>query len=142
MKRISLLGAVLAACAGTALAAGEPYGSTYQPHAGPPTLIRHATVLDGTGRRLDDADVMMRDGKIVSVGAGLDATGATVVDAKGRWVTPGIIDVHSHLGVYASPGVNATQDGNERRIRSPRAYGPSTRCGRRIPGSRLHSKAA
>ena len=113
MKRISLLGAVLAACAGTALAAGEPYGSTYQPQAGPPTLIRHATVLDGTGRRLDDADVMMRDGKIVSVGAGLDATGATVVDAKGRWVTPGIIDVHSHLGVYASPGVNATQDGNE-----------------------------
>jgi imidazolonepropionase-like amidohydrolase len=113
LKRISLLGAVLAACTGAALAAGEPYGSTYQPHAGTPTLIRHATVLDGTGRRLDDADLLMRDGKIVSVGAALDATGATVVDAKGRWVTPGIIDVHSHLGVYASPAVNATQDGNE-----------------------------
>jgi imidazolonepropionase-like amidohydrolase len=36
-----------------------------------------------------------------------------VIDAKGRWVTPGIIDVHSHLGVYASPGMTAHQDGNE-----------------------------
>jgi imidazolonepropionase-like amidohydrolase len=35
------------------------------------------------------------------------------VDAQGRWVTPGLIDVHSHLGVYASPGVDAHQDGNE-----------------------------
>ncbi|NJD32204.1 MAG: amidohydrolase [Gammaproteobacteria bacterium] len=107
------LGAALAACAGPALAADEPYPSTYQSHPGPPTLIRNAIVLDGTGRRLDGADVLMRDGKIVAVGPGLDAAGATVVDARGRWVTPGLIDVHSHLGVYASPGVNATQDGNE-----------------------------
>ena len=76
-------------------------------------LIRNATVLDGTGRRLDGADVLIRDGKIVEVGTALPQGDAATIDAKGRWVTPGLIDVHSHLGVYASPGVNATQDGNE-----------------------------
>jgi imidazolonepropionase-like amidohydrolase len=96
-----------------ALAAGEPYSSTYEAHTGPPTLIRNATVLDGTGKRLDGADVLMRDGRIVAIGRGLDGASATVIDAQGRWVTPGLIDVHSHLGVYASPGVNASQDGNE-----------------------------
>src|SRR5262249_6214134 len=39
--------------------------------------------------------------------------GATVIDATGRFVTPGIIDVHSHLGVYPSPAIDATSDGNE-----------------------------
>ena len=39
--------------------------------------------------------------------------GAIVVDAAGKWVTPGIIDVHSHLGVYPSPGIKAHSDGNE-----------------------------
>ncbi|MBW8808509.1 MAG: amidohydrolase, partial [Lysobacter sp.] len=48
------------------------------------------------------------------VGTALDApTDATRVDATGKWVTPGIIDVHSHLGVYPSPGVSAHSDGNE-----------------------------
>jgi len=35
------------------------------------------------------------------------------VDATGKWVTPGIIDIHSHLGVYPSPGMSAHSDGNE-----------------------------
>ena len=38
----------------------------------------------------------------------------TVIDAGGRWITPGLIDVHSHLGVYPSPGAKAHSDGNER----------------------------
>ena len=60
------------------------------------------------------ADVLMRDGRIVAVGPSLAAPeGATVIDGAGRFVTPGIIDVHSHLGVYPSPGINATSDGNE-----------------------------
>jgi imidazolonepropionase-like amidohydrolase len=70
-------------------------------------------VLDGAGRRLDGADVLLREGRVAAVGTGLESGGATVIEAQGRWVTPGLIDVHSHLGVYASPGLNATDDGNE-----------------------------
>ena len=43
----------------------------------------------------------------------LDAGDATSIDTSGMWITPGVIDVHSHLGVYASPGVAAHSDGNE-----------------------------
>jgi imidazolonepropionase-like amidohydrolase len=92
----------------------DPYPSTYVPIAAPPVLVAGATVLDGDGRRLDGADVLMRDGRIVAVGAGLDAPADVVrVDGTGKWVTPGLIDVHSHLGVYPSPGVAAHSDGNE-----------------------------
>ncbi len=71
-------------------------------------LIRSATVLTGTGTRLDAADVLLADGRISAVGPGLAApAGAKVIEAQGRWVTPGLIDVHSHLGVYPSPAVQA-----------------------------------
>jgi len=91
----------------------KPYSSRYQPMAGGATLLTGATVLTGTGERLDGADVLISDGKIQAVGENLDAGDATVIDASGRWVTPGVIDVHSHLGVYASPGTESHSDGNE-----------------------------
>ena len=91
----------------------RPYASRYVPLPSEPLLLRGATVLTGTGERLDGADVLMRDGRIAAVGAGLSAEGMTVVEAADRWITPGIIDVHSHLGVYPSPGVAAHADGNE-----------------------------
>jgi len=92
----------------------DPYQSTYRAIAAGPVLIRNATVLTGTGERLDGADVLMRDGRVAAVGVALDAPAdATRVDGSGKWVTPGIIDVHSHLGVYSSPGVSAHSDGNE-----------------------------
>ena len=92
----------------------DPYPSTYQRIAAPAVLVSGATVLTGDGARLDNADVLMRDGRISAVGTALDAPAdALRVDGRGKWVTPGIIDVHSHLGVYASPGVNAHSDGNE-----------------------------
>jgi imidazolonepropionase-like amidohydrolase len=54
------------------------------------------------------------DGKVIWVGEGAVPTeGVTTIDASGKWLTPGIIDVHSHLGVYPSPGVSAHSDGNE-----------------------------
>ena len=91
-----------------------PYGSTYEAPSSPPTLIRSATVLTGTGTRLDNTDVLIENGRIKAVGQNLPASaGVLVIDAQGRWVSPGIIDIHSHLGVYASPGVNAQMDGNE-----------------------------
>jgi imidazolonepropionase-like amidohydrolase len=77
------------------------------------TLVTGATVLTGAGERIDDADILFSDGKIVEVGVGLKAGNAEVVDASGKWVTPGVIDVHSHLGVYASPGTQSHSDGNE-----------------------------
>jgi imidazolonepropionase-like amidohydrolase len=92
----------------------NPYPSTYQPAGAAATLIRGATVLTGTGTRLDGADVLLANGRIEAVGQSLNApAGARVIDATGKWVTPGLIDVHSHLGVYPSPGVNAHGDGNE-----------------------------
>jgi imidazolonepropionase-like amidohydrolase len=92
----------------------DPYPSTYRALQGPPILIRSATVLTGTGTRLDAADLLIVDGRISAIGPGLAApAGAQVVEAQGRWVTPGLIDVHSHLGVYPSPGVRAHSDGNE-----------------------------
>jgi len=90
-----------------------PFASRYEALPSHATLITGATVLTGAGERLDNADVLMADGRIVAVGAGLDAGDAEVIDASGRWVTPGIIDVHSHLGVYPSPGTQSHADGNE-----------------------------
>jgi len=91
----------------------EDYPSTYAPLQSKPTLITHATILTGTGERLDDASLLIADGRVVFVGQGEAPANVTTIDAGGRWVTPGLIDVHSHLGVYASPNVNANSDGNE-----------------------------
>ena len=92
----------------------EPYSSTYSAPPAGVVLIQHATILTGTGSRIDDGDVLLQDHKIAAVGKNLSApSGAVTVDGSGRWVTPGIIDPHSHLGVYASPEVWAMSDGNE-----------------------------
>ncbi len=104
----------LSACdSGPGDGAAEPFASRYEGLESGATLLQGATVLTGTGERLDNADVLMADGKIVAVGVGLAADGADVVDASGKWVTPGVIDVHSHLGVYASPSTQSHSDGNE-----------------------------
>ena len=115
---LAIIGTVACVAAPPASAASrfadDPYPSTYKPLPSEPVLLRNATVLTGTGQRLDGADVLMRDGRIVQVGSGVQAeAGVRVVDASGKWITPGIIDVHSHLGVYPSPGVRAHSDGNE-----------------------------
>jgi imidazolonepropionase-like amidohydrolase len=86
------------------ITAATAYPSTYQPLPRRDTLLRGATVLDGAGHRLDNADVLLRDGKIAAVGPELAAPeGATVISATGRWVTPGIVDPHSHLGNFPTP---------------------------------------
>ena len=111
--RVPLLAWLLAGTVGAA-EAPPPFASTYLPAASPPVLIRGGVVLTGDGERLDGADLLLRDGRIVGLGTGLDTpAGAVVVEAAGKWVTPGLIDVHSHLGVYPSPGADAHGDGNE-----------------------------
>ncbi len=91
----------------------DPFPSTYHAYPGAPTLLTNVTVLDGEGGRIDRGQVLFRDGKIVAVGQNLDAAGAAVIDGQGKYVTPGVIDIHSHLGDYPSPGVQANSDGNE-----------------------------
>ncbi len=107
------LAAALAA-AEPATPSADPYPSTYAASAAAPVLIRGATVLTGSGARLEDTDVLVADGKVAAVGQHLATPeGARIVEGKGRWVTPGLIDVHSHLGVYPSPAVSGNSDGNE-----------------------------
>lgn len=100
----------------TGLAAAELYPSTYRPLPSGPVLITHATILTGTGERLDEGSVLIVDGKISEIRANggiRNKVDAVELDAQGRWVTPGLIDVHSHLGVYPSPSIAAHADGNE-----------------------------
>ncbi|CCQ11956.1 FIG01095481: hypothetical protein [Pseudoalteromonas luteoviolacea B = ATCC 29581] len=91
----------------------NPYPSTYKAYSSSSTLIKNATVLTGTGERLDNTDVLLVDGKVKELGQNLTAAADVTIDAAGKWVTPGIIDVHSHLGAYPSPQVESHQDGNE-----------------------------
>ncbi|MEM6899164.1 MAG: amidohydrolase family protein [Pseudomonadota bacterium] len=92
----------------------NPYPSTYTPRPSEPTLITNATILDGLGNRIDAGSLFMVDGRIIAIGTDLEVPEDTLeIDATGKWLTPGIIDNHSHLGVYPSPGVTAHNDGNE-----------------------------
>src|SRR5271154_6895855 len=112
LLRVALLTSVAFAVSGAL--ASEPFPSTYQVPVNSPVLIQGATVLTGTGERLDGADVLIANGHIQAIGKGLTAPAdAHVIDARGKWVTPGLIDIHSHLGVYASPAVKGLDDGNE-----------------------------
>ena len=92
----------------------DPFPSTYKPYPGVPTLIRNVTIYDGEGGRIENGSVLFADGKVQALGASVATpAGATVIDGTGKWVTPGIIDIHSHLGDYPSPQVAALSDGNE-----------------------------
>jgi imidazolonepropionase-like amidohydrolase len=93
----------------------DPYPSTYVRYPGVPTVIRHATVFTGDGQQINDGTVVFADGAIQAVGGPElpSPAGALEIDGSGKFVTPGIIDIHSHLGVYPSPGVEANSDGNE-----------------------------
>ena len=92
----------------------DPFPSTYRPLPGASVALVGATVLTGTDQQIENGTVLIKDGRIAAVGAGLAVpAGYEAVDARGRWVTPGLIDTHSHLGVYPSPEVQAHSDGNE-----------------------------
>ena len=94
----------------------NPFPSTYTPYPAAPILIQNATVLDGLGNLIENGDVLISGGEIAAVGddvAAPDDETLITIDAAGKWVTPGIIDNHSHLGVYPSPSVSAHGDGNE-----------------------------
>jgi imidazolonepropionase-like amidohydrolase len=93
----------------------DPFPSTYVAYPGVPTAIRNATIFDGEGGQIANGTVILSDGVVQAIG-GPELpipAGAVVIDGTGKFVTPGIIDVHSHLGDYPSPGVESLSDGNE-----------------------------
>lgn len=82
--------------------------------SGPATLLVGATVMSAAGPTLSGADVLIRGSKIEAVAAFVEPPrDARVVDVSGRFVTPGLIDPHSHLGVFPVPRTTAHEDGNE-----------------------------
>ncbi|HWH17530.1 MAG TPA: amidohydrolase [Allosphingosinicella sp.] len=93
----------------------DPFPSTYRRYPGQVTALIGATIFDGEGGRIENGTVVLADGAVSAVGGPETPIpdGAVRIDARGKWVTPGIIDIHSHLGDYPSPSVEAHQDGNE-----------------------------
>jgi len=89
------------------------YASTYKPLKSENIVIRNVTVFDGNGNKFQNFDVHFSDGEIQAVGLRLVAEGAKEIDGTGKYVTPGIIDNHSHMGVYPAPSVRTSSDGNE-----------------------------
>jgi imidazolonepropionase-like amidohydrolase len=70
--------------------------------------------MTAAGATLESGDVLLRGRRIEAVGPSIEVPpGARVIDASGRWITPGFIDPHTHIGVYGIPDVPAHQDANE-----------------------------
>src|SRR5262245_29018588 len=79
-------------------------------------VFRGATVLTGTGTEIAGADLIVRGGKIAAVGMRGEVDvpdGADIVDVSGKVIIPGLVDTHSHIGIYPKPGIEAHSDGNE-----------------------------
>ncbi|HYC68582.1 amidohydrolase [Brevundimonas sp.] len=93
----------------------DPFPSTYRGLPRENMAIVGGTVFTGAGQRIDNGVVIVTDGRVAAVGGPSTPipAGHRRVDVAGRFVTPGVIDAHSHLGVYPSPGVQGMSDGNE-----------------------------
>ena len=91
-----------------------PFESSYEPLPYTNTIFRNANIYDGEGNEFSETDLLIKDGKIIAMGADLPGSSEFIeVDASGKWITPGIIDIHSHMGVYSAPSVSSSSDGNE-----------------------------
>ncbi|MBK6315445.1 MAG: amidohydrolase [Blastocatellia bacterium] len=95
--------AVVAAVALLASAGASVTARAQQPAAPKEYLIQNATVMTVTKGVIENGSVLIRDGKIAQVGKNLKGSAnATVIDAAGKFVTPGVIDCHSHIAVDGS----------------------------------------
>lgn len=95
---------------------GELEDALRNPDA-PTIVIDAGSVFTAAGETYEPGTVVLEGGAITYVGDVLAESerpdGADVIDARDRYVTPGLIDTHSHMGVYSQPMVPAHHDGNE-----------------------------
>ena len=92
----------------------EPFESTYYSLPQSNILFKGGNIYDGDGNEFLNTDVIINNGVIVAIGEDLPVSEDTIIkDVTGKWITPGIIDIHSHMGVYSAPGVSTSSDGNE-----------------------------
>jgi imidazolonepropionase-like amidohydrolase len=92
----------------------EPFKSTYSPLPQSNILFKGGNIYDGEGNEFLNTDVIIKDGIIIAIGEDLPVSDKTIIkDVTGKWITPGIIDIHSHMGVYPAPSVSTSSDGNE-----------------------------
>lgn len=91
----------------------SPYASSYQLRAHSHFILRNVTVLTAGQPTRTGQDLLVSNGMIQALGESLEPEGAIEIDGSGRWLTAGLIDVHSHLGNYPAPSAPAHDDGNE-----------------------------
>ena len=105
---------------GVSVPNADPFPSTYRPFASRPTLIRNVTILTAAGPAIRNGSILLRDGKIADVGAAVAGPAdAVVIDGTGKYVTPGIIDNHSHIGAGSAPGDAGAQTNDVNEATSP-----------------------
>ena len=107
------------------LAAGAPPALAQAGNAAP-LVVRAATLIDGTGKVSRNVDVLVRDGRIVSV---RPRSGRADVDLGDRVLVPGLIDTHVHLGWYitARGRLHQDSDGDDERTATLNAAGNAQR---------------
>lgn len=76
------------------------------------TAYTNATIWTAAGPAIDAGTLIVTDGKIEAVGAGIAVDGLGTVDCTGRYLLPGLVDAHSHTGVWGE-GAKDDHDGNE-----------------------------
>ncbi len=103
---------VFIACVAAAATLRAAGGASPAPN--PTIVIRDATILTMTHGTIEGGMVVIENGKIAAVGKDVAAPAdAQVIDARGEYILPGLVDPHSHLGVYSLPALRANSDGNE-----------------------------
>lgn len=80
-----------------------------------PIVYQNARILTANEQVYDPGTMVVENGKITAIGENLGGipANARIVDLAGKVMIPGLVDTHSHLGVYSRPGVSANSDGNE-----------------------------
>ena len=98
----------------------DPFPSTYTPWPSRPTVIRNVNLMTAAGPTIHNGAILLRDGKIAELGATVNApSDAVVIDGAGKYVTPGIIDTHSHIGAGGAPGGQGTQTNDVNEATNP-----------------------